>query len=68
MNTVINQPGVIAVTDITLKNVAGNILGKQYSTSEKNMDLYLQDDIYVAEEHEIFELRYPNEDITVTVL
>ena len=68
INAVINQPGVISCVSVDLVNVAGTIQDREYSTITKNLDLALKDDIYFAEPHEIFELRFPEEDILITVL
>ena len=65
---VINQPGVISCVSVKLKNVAGTIDNRDYSSTIKNMDLALKDDIYFAEPYEIYELRHPQNDILVTVL
>ena len=62
-----NLTGVISVVDVKLVNVSGTILNRVYSASAKNLDLALDDDIYFSEPYEIFELRYPNDDILVTV-
>ena len=59
--------GVISVVDVKLVNVSGTILNRSYSDTAKNLDLALDDDIYFSEPYEIFELRYPNQDILVTV-
>ena len=67
-NVVINQPGVISCVSVELVNVAGTTGGKTYSSTSKNLDLALKDDIYFAEPYEIYELRYPENDILVTVL
>lgn len=53
---------------VKLKNVAGTIDNRDYSSTIKNMDLALKDDIYFAEPYEIYELRHPQNDILVTVL
>ena len=68
VNIVINQPGVISCVDVTLTNIAGTIQDRVYSDEQKNMELALKDDIYFAEPYEIYELRFPNKDISVTVL
>ena len=68
INAVINQPGVISCVSVELVNVAGTLEDREYSTITKNLDLSLKDDIYFAEPHEIFELRFPSSDILITVL
>ena len=62
-----NLTGVISVVDVKLVNISGTILNRSYSDTAKNLDLALDDDIYFSEPFEIFELRYPNNDILVTV-
>jgi len=68
MNAVINQPGVVSCVSIELTNVYGTEDGREYSKKYKNLDTALKDDIYFAEPHEIYELRFPRYDISVTVL
>lgn len=68
MNVVINQPGVIGCSSIKLVNVAGTISNREYSTTEKNLNLVLKDGIYFSEPYEIYELRHPQNDIILKVL
>ena len=68
VNKVINQPGVISCISVNLVNQTGLISDRQYSDSSKNMTIALEDDIYFAEPYEIYELRFPQNDIVVTVL
>ena len=67
-NVVINQPGVVSCVSVELVNVAGSVQNRSYSSTSKNLDLALKDDIYFAEPYEIFELRFPDNDIMITVL
>ena len=67
-NEVFNQPGVIAVPKVELVNVSGKVQNKTYSDSQKNLELCLVNDEYIAEPYEIYELRYAKADISVTVL
>lgn len=67
-NEVFNQPGVTGVPKIELINVAGTIQSKTYSNTQKNLELSLINDVYIAEPYEIYELRYAKSDISVTVL
>ena len=67
-NVVINQPGVVSCVSVELVNVAGSVQNKTYSSTAKNLDLALKDDIYFAEPYEIYELRFPENDIMITVL
>lgn len=68
VNVVINQPGVVSCVKVELSNVSGEEENREYSNTYKNLDTALKDDIYFAEAHEIYELRFPRYDISVTVL
>lgn len=65
-NTVINQAGVISCVSVELHNSYGTIGGREYSSEAKKLEV--QDDVVFAEPYEIYELRYPDFDIEVTVL
>ena len=65
-NTVINQAGVISCVSVELHNSYGTIGGRDYSPEAKKLEV--QDDVVFAEPYEIYELRYPDFDIEVTVL
>ena len=67
-NVVINQPGVVSCVSVKLTNITGTSGNKEYSSTLKNLDMALKDDIYFAEPYEIYELKYPQTDILVTVL
>lgn len=67
-NVVINQPGVVSCVSVELVNCAGTLENRTYSSTSKNLDLALKDDIYFAEPFEIYELRFPENDIMITVL
>jgi len=65
-SVVFNEPGVVAVPSVNLVNISGTVENREYSPTRK----FLEDDfdLYIAEDYEIFELRYPNYDIEITVL
>lgn len=67
MAQVLGVPGVISCPDITLTNIAGISGPRTYSTSVKNMELSNENGIYYCEPYEIFELKFPMNDIIVTV-
>jgi hypothetical protein len=68
VNKVINQAGVISCVSVELINLSNIVADRTYSTTTKNLSLQLKDDIYFAEPYEIYELRYPQNDIVITVL
>ena len=39
----------------------------EYSSNYKNMDLVLKNGVYYAEPYEIFELKFPKDDIIISV-
>lgn len=61
------QPGVISCISVELINISGQVENRQYSEQKKNLKSILDKDIYFVEPYEIFELRFPNKDILVTV-
>jgi len=63
-----NLTGVISVVDIELINVSGTIENRSYSSTKKNLSEILDNDVYFIDPYEIFELRFPNNDIIVTVI
>lgn len=64
---VINTPGVLSVGDIVLRNLTGNIQNRTYSDDSYNFDANLRNGIYVIPQNSIFELKYPDFDIEVTI-
>lgn len=65
-NRVINQAGVISCVSVTITNIYGTISNRTYSADAKKLETI--DDIVFAEPHEIYELRFPDDDIEITVL
>ena len=64
---VINTPGVLSVGNIVLRSQTGTIQGRVYSESTYNFDANLRNGIYVIPQNSIFELKYPDFDIEVTI-
>jgi hypothetical protein len=67
-NTVGNVTGVVSIDSITVNNINVDTDIYEYSHERKNMDLSKEAGVYYAEPYEIFELRYPQADIIVTVV
>lgn len=65
-NKVINQAGVVSCVSVSVSNVYGTVADRDYSADSKKLETV--DDVVFAEPFEIFELRYPDYDIDVTVL
>ena len=66
LNKVINQPGVISCLEPEIINLTGTVDNREYSSEQKKIEI--DNDVIFAENYEIFELRYPQSDIEVTVL
>lgn len=64
---IINIPGVKSIGDIKCVNVSGIANENEYSSNYKNMDLVLKNGVYYAEPYEIFELKFPKDDIIISV-
>ena len=60
--------GVISVVSVELTNIHSTVQNREYSASRKDLLSILDNDIYFFEPYEIAELRYPNQDILVTVI
>lgn len=62
-NIVINTDGVISLTKLAFENNFGSIDGRQYSASIFPINQYLKENILIAPEGTIFEVRFPDTDI-----
>jgi hypothetical protein len=62
-NIVINTDGVLSLTGLNFTNNFGLIDGRQYSTSVFPIRQYTKDNILIAPEGTIFEVRFPDSDI-----
>jgi hypothetical protein len=67
MNTVLNSEGVISMVDIKLVNLTGVVEERSYSDVSFSVDGNTYQQMVVGPPGSIFELKYPNKDIIVTV-
>jgi hypothetical protein len=67
INTIINTPGVLSLVELRLDNLTGQIQGMGYSSEALDFTAAKQNGIYFCRASDIFELRYPDEDINVTI-
>ena len=62
-NIIINTDGVISLRSMQFSNLFGEIDGRNYSGSIFNLASNTKDNIVIAPEGSIFEIRFPNSDI-----
>ena len=67
VNTIINVPGVLSLVELRLLGVKGSSSGRSYSNSAHNFKQNYNNGIYFCSSGDIFELRFPDEDISVSV-
>ncbi len=67
INTIINVPGVLSLIELRLDSLQGIISGRGYSNASFNFSQNKQNGIYFCGPGDIFELRYPDEDILINV-
>ncbi len=67
VNVIINTPGVLSLIDLRLTSLAGTVSGKTYSELEINFDSIKSNGLFLPPAGGIFELRYPNSDVFITV-
>ena len=67
MSIVINTTGVLSVGKIEFHNLIGNIEGRIYSDDSYNFKSEKRNGLYFIPQNSIFELKYPNFDIEVTI-
>jgi hypothetical protein len=67
VNVIINTPGVLSLIELRLTSLSGTVSGKSYSEQETNFDSIKANGIYFPQAGGIFELRYPNSDVFITV-
>lgn len=67
INAVINVQGVLALEAIEFENLNGTILDRSYSSSKIDMTVIKEKGMYFADRGDIFEMRFPNHDIEITV-
>jgi hypothetical protein len=64
---IINVPGVLSLVELNLSSLYGTIAKRTYSESQLDFDNAKNNGIYFPPSGGIFELRYPNDDIMITV-
>jgi len=64
---IINVPGVLSLVELKLTSLYGTIAKRTYSESQLDFEAAKNNGIYFPPSGGIFELRYPNDDILVTV-
>jgi len=67
INAIINTPGVLSLIELNLINLSGTVSAREYSNTIRNLDNFKHNGIYFVGPGDIFELRYPNEDISIMV-
>lgn len=67
INAIINTPGVLSLIELNLVNLNGTVSAREYSNIIRNLDNFKHNGIYFVGPGDIFELRYPNEDISIMV-
>jgi hypothetical protein len=66
VSAIINVPGVLSVTNIEIQSVMGTFDGREYSSVYFDVSTNTSRGVVVPPPGSIFELRYPDYDITVT--
>jgi len=64
VNVIYNVDGVIAVNNVQFKNIVGNSAGRQYSSVSHNVISNTKKGMLIAPAGGIFEVKFPNYDIT----
>lgn len=59
-------PGVLSLINITIRNLVGNVDSISYSNTVHNIDENSQNGIIYSDENKIFEVKFPNKNITGT--
>ena len=67
MNSILNSNGVISLIDFKVVNLSGTIEGREYSNVSFNVDANTMQRMVVGQPGSMFELKYPANDIVVTV-
>ena len=67
MNSILNSNGVISLIDFRVVNLSGTIEGREYSNVSFSVDANTMQRMVVGQPGSMFELKYPANDIVVTV-
>ena len=67
INTILNSEGVISMVDVKCVNMTGNVEEREYSDVSFSVDGNTFQQMVVGPPGSIFEMKFPNKDIIVTV-
>ena len=67
INTILNSEGVISLVDVKCANMTGKVEERQYSDVSFSVDGNTFQQMVVGPPGSIFEMKFPNKDIIVTV-
>jgi hypothetical protein len=67
MNAILNSDGVISLVDFKVSNLSGKIDTRTYSDVTFSVDGNTIQEMIVGPNGSMFEVRYPSDDIVVTV-
>jgi hypothetical protein len=67
-NLIFNNPGVMSVIDLKIRNVVGTINGKDYSDNTFDVAANTRNGLIIGPPGSIFEIRFPNYDIIGSAL
>ncbi len=67
INTIINVRSVMSLVSLRFENVNGTVMDRKYSDIAVNFESIKNKGFYFGESGDIFEMRYPDYDIEVTV-
>ena len=67
INSIINVRGVLSMVSLSIENLNGVISNREYSSTSVDMGSFYNKGFYFAEPGDIFELRYPDNDIEVSI-
>ena len=67
MNAILNSEGVLSLVDFSVVNLRGNIQNRSYSGTMFNVNGNTFQEMIVGPPGSMFEIRFPADDIVVTV-
>lgn len=67
VNSIINSEGVVSLIDYKVTNISGDVEERRYSNVSFNVEANTIQRMVVGQPGSIFELKYPDRDIVVTV-
>ena len=67
INLILNTPGVMALDKLDFISQTGTILDRTYADTVYNFEANKSNGMFHIKQNSIFELKYPNDDITVNI-